>query len=357
MSNKKISNTINFAYIYKQCKRKNILGDLDELSIFLNEEYEIVTTDVTIGRFSKIKGYKVVYGNSTAFFPNENELKPSGGLSLIRDKLEKYGVIIPQFVGMEDIEKLISLLEEKEKKDDVIIDFFRRHLSIPELLVSLYVKNDYISKYIFDIFEAVKSHFLGLNKMAVVGLIPCVEGILREIGYKNFGVKSDVVSKRQLLEGLSSFETEYIKKYVFGDFDWYPSGTFRLEYFKGRDELIDCVESLRSYIDNVLYKNTKGLVDLNSLNRHAIVHGFNSMSSYEHPSNFFRLINIINSLVILTGYIDQRVSSFHPISTEESKKVSVYLHSLNVLRNTDEKMYSSLEIDHIFNHFLTSNSN
>jgi hypothetical protein len=69
-----------------------------------------------------------------------------------------------------------------------------------------------------------------------------------------------------------------------------------------------------------MYQNTDEYGGSTGLNRHGIIHGL--ISGFDTPTNYLRLITLLNSLCIASMIAGDTGSFFHPPETVESKKLA-----------------------------------
>lgn len=320
---------LKFRKLYKDLLKKNSLNDFKKTSSVIKSIYSHAKVEkITVGRFLDIKGYKITIGKRTAFFPvsKSKDLKNNklNGLSFLRNEFYEIGIVLPTLISNGDQEILLKALSENKDNninEKIITDFFKGTLGLPELLTSTYSTNKHISKYIEILEESLKAYHLGLFKVAVISLLPCIEGVIRDLG-----VKASSVSSKELIENLIKLQRYYIKHYIFNSCNYVPQDFLDIKFHDTYDECIQVIESLRWFLEKSLYQNTNAFNESHSLNRHSILHALKSESNYGTESNFFRLINILNSLYFCSVFSGENGSLFHPSHTTQSEKLeSKYL--------------------------------
>jgi len=320
---------LKFRKLYRDLLKKNSLNNLEETSSIIKSTYSHAKVEkIKVGRFLDIEGYKVIIGKRTAFFPigKLRNLKNSklNGLSFLRNEFFKIGIVLPTLISNSDQEILLKTLSENKDNninEKIITDFFKGTLGLPELLTSTYSTNKHISKYIEILEESLKAYYLGLFKVAVISLLPCIEGVIRDLG-----VKASSVSSKELIGNLIKLQRYYIKHYIFNSCNYVPPDFLDIKFHDTYDECIQVIESLRWFLEKSLYQHTNAFNESHSLNRHSILHALKSESNYGTESNFFRLINILNSLYFCSVFSGENGSLFHPSHTTQSEKLeSKYL--------------------------------
>jgi hypothetical protein len=160
--------------------------------------------------------------------------------------------------------------------------------------------------------EAVEAHFLGLNHVAVGGLIPVIEGAGRELaaqrGLAKNGYTSDV---------LSALADDYK----------HESKTKNLG---ASDEVESMMDSFAFFMKQFMYVDSRSYTLTDKTNRHGIAHGRYTDSDYGRPLNFYKSIAAIDFLTFVSSF-RANISWLAPTPTESSLELSRYYRALQNL--------------------------
>ncbi|MDO8343040.1 MAG: hypothetical protein Q7T48_07570 [Cellvibrio sp.] len=198
------------------------------------------------------------------------------------------------------------------------------------LSVDIYRKNNDFTEYSSQIDESIEAFCLGLNRVAITSLMPCIEGIIREIGIK-IGISCEEhVNVKQFVNILKKIQQKIIANIVFYGFDWVPSDFKSISLHDGFNEQIQMVESLKYFLNNGLYQHTASYQGSTNLNRNGVVHGF--ITNFSSQVNFYRLITVLNMLYVCSVLTGNEGSLFHPSASEESKLLEKRLASIIIFK-------------------------
>ncbi|WP_421549158.1 hypothetical protein [Pseudomonas sp. QD4] len=281
--------------------------------------------EAAIDVFHKVEGYRVSTPDVIAFFPRNLSVPIThSGLTGMRDDFLSVDIVVPPYYQMGMLSKLAFAvhcapsMEEKLKIADAgLIGMFDCE-SLAALVEGVYRKKRTMSKYADQISESIKAYFLGLYGVAITGLIPCVEGIIRTMG-NDIGLSvGEKVDARSLLRVFKKLKQQEVDSALDG-YGWYPE-QMNIAFFERFHERIQMLGNVVVFIETALYQHTSLYTRETLLNRHGISHGL--FEGYASAANFLRLINLINALSAAAILVEGRGSFFHPPVTDESKKIA-----------------------------------
>jgi hypothetical protein len=169
-----------------------------------------------------------------------------------------------------------------------------------------------ITDYCQTVAEAVEAHFLGLDHVAVGGLIPVIEGAGRELaaqrGLPSNGHTSDV------LKALAEDCKQESKTKNMGAYD----------------EVESMMDSFAFFMEQFMYVDHHGYTLADKTNRHGIAHGRYTDADYGRPLNFFKSIAAIDFLTFVSSF-RANISWLAPTPTESSLELSRYYLALQKL--------------------------
>ncbi len=228
---------------------------------------------------------------------------------------------IPPYLTIGFLSRLAKDIEDAAP--DLRSEIMRRHVAqaySPEYLATMllerYSKIALVQDFKPQIDESIKAFFSGYKYVAVTGLIPVVEGIIRKVAVmrgRNVGHGTDRINGE-----LQAFvEEELNSPNVYG-------------------ERVVLLEAFRDFIKDRFLHSTDGFDGLDEFNRHGILHGI--FEKFGEDTNFFRLITLLDLLCFSIGLFSigqtEGVSMFAPSPTADSSKLAaryIHLQSTSVL--------------------------
>jgi len=267
-----------------------------------------------------IRGYALDVTGVQSFIPIDREA-PTGGISWVIDEYAGWDLLPPPYVG------LSALIDIKKQL------IYRKPVDPTPMLTSVLSKvfaTDQLSRYQVEMYEkfavfrgfekitdqCIKAFELGLNSIAIIGLIPVLEGVLRKIGELEMDDFQGNTSKDEFLKLIDHLST-LLSRQAYAYYD-VPS-FMRLPKFIGAfHEQIQLLNAFRAYFQTRLYENTARIVGPIDLNRHSVLHGL--VTDFDKPINFYRLIIAINFLGGTSYLLGHTESSVELPATALSKK-------------------------------------
>jgi hypothetical protein len=259
---------------------------------------------------------------------------PSSGLSEVAASFHKVGWFIPPWRAVSVVQMIARAIEASGSQ--YTQDQLERDLAIlyqPDGLAAMvshrYPEVPVIQDYKDTIAESVEAHFLGLDHVAVSGLIPVLEGVARRLAL-NRGIKSDGIRMvfERLAETYKGFVTE--RRIV------------------ATDELCVMLDAFANFARDQIYANSTLSALVDSTNRHGIAHGAYTDDQYGRPLNFFKTISAIDFLTMLSSFDTSKLYVFAPSPTDASRALAGRYAALIELRNSVRgpvgNKYSILEI-------------
>lgn len=156
--------------------------------------------------------------------------------------------------------------------------------------------------------ESIEAYFSGYKLVAIIALVPVLEGIVRKIAASH-GRDIGKGTKRLNHEFQAFVNAEIQSQHCFG-------------------ERVVVLEVLHDFVRDRLLEDTDSYSGLNELNRHGILHGI--YGNFGEEMNFFRLITLLDLLCFAIG-LEHGGSCFAPASTPESVKLAGHYRRLEAL--------------------------
>ncbi|MBD1567634.1 hypothetical protein [Vibrio sp. S12_S33] len=244
-----------------------------------------------------------------------------GSLDSWAIKLEKIGWFIPPYVNMQQLDQVLSGLDEhghiQQDKLGYLLASIYPVETICAVFIEKYANTPFVKDYLNIIDNGIECHFLGLNYSSVGTLIPVIEGVARK------------------LAGHRGVEHAHIKKTIQNlcASCKYQVVTNKLGAYEEVESMID---SFEKFVTEKLYSNSKNYPHEDNTNRNGIAHGAYSDLDFGNPVSFYKVLSLINFLSFLSA-IDAGLSWFPPTGNEDSYKKSVYLvtcQKFSVLRSS-----------------------
>jgi hypothetical protein len=168
-----------------------------------------------------------------------------------------------------------------------------------------------IKDYSQTIAEAIEAHFLGLNHVAIGGLVPVIEGAGRELAAQR-GLTSNGI--RGVFNALADdFKRECVSQNL-----------------GATDEIDSMLDSFAFFVSNFMYIESPLYSLADKTNRHGIAHGAYKDTDYGRPLNFFKTIAAIDFLTFVSSF-RANISCLGPDSTDASLELARYYLTLQKL--------------------------
>ncbi|MDP2573280.1 hypothetical protein Q8W40_13900 [Vibrio penaeicida] len=325
----------NFQELYRKCKRQHKLHSKEDLQDFIG--LDAVVSEVTINSNIQINGFRIETGGEIAFFPKK-ECFPenSSYVAKLRETFYTVTVVVPPLITVEELDVFSNAVKSDSK--NISHEFGKWYPTefIARLYCCHYQNNNLTEKYLRIIKQSIEAFHFGLYSVSIVSLIPCIEGLIRDIGMRIEVNCSESVGVKDLINVLEKLQKRVINEFVFHGYDWIPSDFKSVKFHDQFNEVVQLIESIKFVVENDYYSSTGSYSNDINLNRNAIVHGF--VTDFDDKANFYRLLTIINSLVLLTGYIGESVSFLISKHTEESVS---YCKKLNNIKKMSVELVNA----------------
>lgn len=172
------------------------------------------------------------------------------------------------------------------------------------MVTERYSVTPYIQDYKIIIQEAVQAHFLGLDHVAVAGLMPVIEGAGKKLAESRSVPFTSITS---VFENLADdCKKDAIKNNI-----------------GAVGEVISMMESFADFAEKHLYVNSGKYSLTDNTNRHGILHGAYSDEDYGTPINFYKCIASIDFLCFVSAF-RAAISWLAPSPTEESNRLAQF---------------------------------
>lgn len=251
----------------------------------------------------------------------------------IKEEFNKIGWFIPPYIPLGKITRTFFKIGNIDNFHQDDLELILGELYTPSflslMLIERYSKLNNTKEYKLIIKESIEAHFLGLNYVAISGLLPAIEGIIHNL-IKNFNIEIKPKKNGGKI-GIKDKVREII--------------IFCIDTKIGKlDETEPMLESFLYYIENHLFiKSTEYILD-DKTNRHGILHGEFSDKDYGKKINFYKVITVLNMLCFIASY-KESFSWLGPEKSKESIIFELYLYRLLEINNSNikiNKLFDSL---------------
>ncbi|MCY1649162.1 hypothetical protein OVA11_19490 [Caulobacter sp. SL161] len=199
------------------------------------------------------------------------------------------GWFIPPFVQMGVLDQVVKAARAtasfgQSQLEAELIQIYRP-ISLAAMLTERYVQAAVIQDYAVTIGEAIEAHVLGLDHLAVGGLVPVIEGAGRRLA---------------VLNGLSG---DGHLKVVFGSLIEACKSQAQDRKLGTVGEVLSMLDSFGTFLDRYLYAGSSRYPLADKTNRHGIAHGAYDDADYGRPINFYKTIAAIDFLTFVSTFV------------------------------------------------------
>lgn len=237
-----------------------------------------------------------------------------GSLDHYTDILGRQGLMIPPFSNMRVLDQLAKIIHESATDMDnrlaaVLFEVYTP-ANLATMVVSRYAHTPIISEYTVTISEAIEAHILGLDHVAVAGLIPVIEGVVVRLSLFN-GISAKKSAKGKFT-ALVSCAIEKINQKKLGDFQQVES----------------MLKAFLVFLVDYFWENSSSYPLPDKTNRNGILHGAYADKDYGYPINFYKVLSALDMLCWISKF-----DPFPPQSSLESEALAFYYISMQKLRS------------------------
>jgi hypothetical protein len=237
-------------------------------------------------------------------------------LNNYKNELNSVGWFIPPYVAMGFLSQMTQKIKDAngsytQAELENALSLIYSPENLAAMVIHRYTITPHINNYSKIIAEAVLAHFSCLDHIAVVGLMPVIEGAgrtlaeSRGISGKKPGGKDK--SPKEVFSELADSCKEFSKHNNIGVVE----------------EIASMMDSFKEYAKENLYITSTKYKHSDKTNRHGILHGAFSDDDYGAPINFYKAIATIDFLCFISAF-QASISWFAPDSTDESKELANY---------------------------------
>lgn len=236
----------------------------------------------------------------------------------LRKALNSFGWFIPPYLTLTFLQSIRTAIETNPAFDQ---DALGKALSLaysPQHLAAMvsvrYPETPYVQDYKGIISEAVESHLLGLDHVAVTGLMPVIEGSGRRLARS----RSLPVTDDTPIKAVFAILADDCVTQVIGD----SMGVVH--------EFVVMIESFVEYAKKFFYVSSSAYPLADLTNRHGTLHGAYADKDYGTPINFYKTIAAVDFLCTIAAFRSP-ISMLAPSPTEASVRLAAYFEACAAL--------------------------
>jgi hypothetical protein len=235
-----------------------------------------------------------------------------GNLKGFETEFSKIGFFIPPFVNFGTLSEIVQGLSQTHIESALKKIYTPGHLAA--MVVARYPQTPVVQQYKIIISESIEAHFLGLNHVAVAGLVPVIEGTARQL-HELFGLGS---ARKLELKPMLTALLGYAKK---------ETNRLKLGAYEEVESMLDAFDH---YLKRYLYAGSDRYSLADKTNRHGITHGSYTDIDYGRPLNFYKVIGAVDVLCLIAKF-----QPFPPRDTPESLALAMYYLGLAEWKEKD----------------------
>lgn len=245
-----------------------------------------------------------------------NQFRNGKDMEYFKQTFNSVGWFIPPYVTIGFLGRLAKSIDaagcgfdQQELEKNLTYIYSPEHLSA--MISERYPITPYVQDYKEIISEAIEAHFLGLDHVAVSGLMPVIEGAGRQLADSR---SIQVKSRGNMTKVFSSLAKDCKNEALRNNTN-------------ATGEIVSMMESFIEYTKKHLYVDSSLYFLDDKTNRHGILHGQYADKDYGKPINFYKAIATIDFLCFISAF-RASISWLAPPPTEFSKKLSAYYEGL-----------------------------
>ncbi|MEQ4337491.1 MULTISPECIES: hypothetical protein [Pseudomonas syringae group] len=228
-----------------------------------------------------------------------------GSLDSYAQELGCHGLMIPPFSNIGILEELIEILRQApadlDEKLATVLSRVYTPAHLAAMVISRYANTKVIDLYAETISESIEAHLLGLDHIAVAGLMPVIEGVVVRLSLQN-GISAKK-NTRQKFSSLVSCAIERNKTVKAGAFQ----------------EVESMLMAFLNFLENYFWEGSSSYPLSDKTNRHGILHGAYSDADYGYHINFYKTLTAVDMLCWISEF-----QPFQPKPTGESRALTAY---------------------------------
>ena len=280
--------------------------------------------------FGNVNGFLVDGLGEKAFLPTRNVSYMNarfGRVTGCQERALKMKIPLPLFIGQGDLSRQIHSLNNSDAAaDDWLIDLFSPVVASTYVL-KYFEKSQALLPYIQIIYESLEAYFMGLDHVAVMALLPVVEGGLRNVQELALNHSDSNVRSEDFTSRLGDMIIKHGEREA-SDISIYPGSwglnDVRIDFLTHVNPQCDVMNAFRIFFKEVLYRSSHGASD--GFNRHLILHLLKN--DFASPANFVRVFLILSHIAFCERLNNSVIPMLWPGSDNDAMRVAKYFVEL-----------------------------
>lgn len=232
-----------------------------------------------------------------------------GSLEHYRTALNGVGWFIPPYITMGFLDVICGAIRTKgplftQNDLERLLSDVYSPVNLAAMVTERYPITPYVRDYSIIISEAVQAHFLGLDHVAVAGLMPVIEGAGRRLAADRGVTVKEIRPQFKALAG--DCKRDAIENNI-----------------GAVNEIVSMMDSFSDFADTNLYIGSKVYAHSDKTNRHGILHGAYADEDYGQPINFYKAIAAIDFLCFISAF-KASISWMAPNVTDRARALAYF---------------------------------
>ncbi|WP_282346384.1 hypothetical protein [Pseudomonas sp. PS01301] len=284
-------------------------------------------------RFGAVTGFLIEGLGEQAFVPTRSVSclnKTLGRVTTSQMRALESKIPLPLFMGFGDME---SQIHSVQKAGGAAADLWLAKIFTPavaSVYMRRYFENSHaLSPYIQIIYESVEAYFMEMDHVAIMALLPVIEGGLRNVQEINLGHSDSNIRTEEFGRRLGEMIIKHGESQAPG-VSVYPGSSsadnVSLDFFSHVNPQCDVINAFRIFFKEVLYKPSYVAPD--SFNRHLILHLLRS--DFASPANYVRVFLLLAYITFCERLTNSSIPMLWPGSDEGSVRIAKYFAELSL---------------------------
>ncbi|MER2097967.1 MAG: hypothetical protein ABS977_13705 [Pseudomonas qingdaonensis] len=294
-------------------------------------------------------GFKVV-SDQGVFFLLERPLsyynKNWGRVTSIQQRMLKFSIPVPLYIGEGEISRTFNQAEISEDPH-AAVEMWIRDIFEPDLVAAYFshyfAKSEVFTEYRLIILEAIESFYMGLDHVAVVALVPVLEGALRKLQNKSLCEEKNTTRAEEFGKNLREILKSWGARRV-SEYDWHLGvcGVPDLEcdFYTHICPQSDVINCFRLFFTEILYKPS--LSPGAGLNRHVIVHMLGG--GFDSATDFYKLFLALTHIAFIESLTNRNVPFFWQGYSDSSRRLGEYLRRISIIMDKRRDLIKAFEV-------------
>lgn len=331
--------------LWKICQQSIVTAAQIEAFLKKHEGMPVSVTPKNIGK----PGFEINTDEGLCFVTERSidyYNKKWGRVTHLQEKMLDLSIPVPLYIGEgETVEKIYDINNSNDPRSEA--DIWLHQIFTVEIAIAYFHKyfsvSDSFNEYKAIIFEAIEAHYIGMDHIAIMTLIPVFEAGLRNVQNMVLGTNMNTVKAKEFEDGLKKLTIKWGRRNL-GNYVWHPGKSYNpsveIDFLTHICPQSDVINAFRLFFRNVLYKPSNEKTD--GLNRHLIVHMLKN--NFNNPANFVRIFLALTHITFIESLHNPKIPFFWPGVDEKDVEVGVYIRALSQFGDRRRELLSQLGI-------------